>query len=174
MRIAVSGSHVVGKSTLAKALADALPQYQYVPEPYRLLEEEGHDFEEMPSIEDFELQLERSFQCVQESGTDVIFDRCPLDILGYLIAHRDADTFRLEDWMQRIQESVAELDMIVFVPIEEPDRIAVSHSEVQLRAEVDAVLRNIIVDDAYGLGIDVITTSGTVAERLRHALANLR
>jgi predicted ATPase len=174
MRIAVSGSHLVGKTTLAEALADALPRYQFVPEPYHLLEEDGHAFAEMPSIEDFELQLERSIQCIQESGTDVIFDRCPLDILGYLITHRDAEAFRLEDWMQRVQESVAELDMIVFVPIEEPDRIAVSHSDARLRDEVDAVLRDMIVDDAYGLGFDVVTASGAVAERLRQALACLR
>lgn len=82
MRIAISGSHLVGKTTLAEALADALPDHQLVPEPYHLLEEEGYEFGEMPSIEDFELQLERSFHCLQESGPAVVFDRCPLDMIG--------------------------------------------------------------------------------------------
>jgi len=173
MRIAVSGSHRVGKTTLAEALAEALPRHEFVPEPYHLLEEDGHEFAEMPSIEDFELQLERSFQCVQESGANVIFDRCPLDILGYLITHQDADVFQIGDWMPRVQESVAGLDIIVFVPIEEPDRIAVSHSDARLRAEVDAVLRDIIVDDTCGLGFDVITTAGETATRVRQVMANL-
>jgi hypothetical protein len=170
MRIAISGSHLVGKTTLAEALARALPRYELVPEPYRLLEEEGHEFAEMPSIEDFELQLERSFQCIQESGTNVVFDRCPLDILGYLVTHRDADAFQLEDWMPRLREAVAKLDLIVFVPVEDPDRVAVPRSQARLRSDVDTALRDIIGDDAYGLEIDVITAAGTPGDRLRHVV----
>ena len=71
MRIAISRSYLVGKTTLPEALADALPQFEVVPEPYHLLEEDGHVFAEMPSIEHFELQLELSLQCIQESGTNV-------------------------------------------------------------------------------------------------------
>lgn len=174
MRIAVSGSHRVGKTTLAKALTDALPRHQFVPEPYHLLEDEGHEFVEMPSIEDFELQLERSIQCIQESDANVVFDRCPLDIVGYLVSHRERDAFRIEEWMQGIQQCMTQLDTIVFVPIEEPDRIAVSPSDAPLRAEVDAVLHDLILDDAYGLGFDVVTATGTAAERLRHVQARLR
>jgi hypothetical protein len=33
MRIAISCSHLVGKTTLAKALAEALPRYDLVPVP---------------------------------------------------------------------------------------------------------------------------------------------
>ena len=174
MRIAISGSHLVGKTTLAEALADALPRHELVPEPYYLLEEEGHEFAEMPSLEDFELQLERSIQCVQESGPDVVFDRCPLDILGYLATHRDADGFQLEDWMPRVREAVAKLDLIVFVPIEDPDRVAVPPSQVRLRSEVDMALSELIVDDVYGLEIEVITVSGTLEARVRAVAAHLR
>jgi predicted ATPase len=174
MRIAVSGSHRVGKTTLAEALADALPGHVGVPEPYLLLEEEGHEFAEVPAIEDFELQLERSFRCSAESGSNVVFDRCALDILGYLLTHRDADAFQLEEWMPRVEESVASLDLVVFAPIEEPDRIAVLPSMDPLRAQVDAVLRDVIIDDAYGMGFDVITAEGTAAERLRRVMEELR
>jgi len=174
MRIAISGSHLVGKTTLAEALAEALPRHELVPEPYCLLEEDGHAFAEMPSIEDFELQLERSIQCVQESGADVVFDRCPLDILGYLVTHRDADAFRLEDWMPRVREAMAKLDLIVFVPIEDPDRVAVPREQAWLRSDVDRVLKDLVVDDAYGLGIDVIEVAGTPGARLRDLEAHLR
>jgi len=174
MRIAISGTHFVGKTTLAEALAEALPRHELVPEPYHLLEEDGHEFAGMPSIEDFELQLERSIQCVQESGTDAVFDRCPLDILGYLVTHRDADAFRLEDWMPRVREAMAKLDLIVFVPIEDPDRMAVPREQARLRSDVDLVLSDLIVDDAYGLEIDVITAAGTPGARLRRVAAHLR
>lgn len=173
MRIAVSGSHLVGKTTLVESLARALPAHDSIPEPYFLLEDDGHAFAEMPAMEDFELQLERSFQCIHESAANVIFDRCPLDILGYLITHRDADAFRLEDWMPRLQECIARLDLVVFVPIERPDRIAVPPSDAGLRAEVDAVLTEIVLDDAYGLGFEVIPVSGTAAQRLRQVVAHL-
>ena len=174
MRIAISGSHLVGKTTLAEALANALPGHGFVPEPYYLLEEEGHEFAEMPSIEDFELQLERSIQCVQESGTDAVFDRCPLDILGYLVTHRDADAFQLEEWMPRIREAVAKLDFIVFVPIEDPDRVAVPRSQARLRSEVDRALSDLILDDAHDLGIEVVTVAGSHEARMREVTAYLR
>jgi hypothetical protein len=171
MRIAISGSHLVGKTTLAEALVEALPRYELVPEPYYLLEEDGYEFAESPSIEDFERQLERSFQCIQDSGADVVFDRCPLDILGYLVTHRDAEAFHIEDWMPRVRDAVAMLDLIVFVPIEHPDRVAVPRSQARLRADVDAALSDIIVDDAYGLGFAVITAEGTPDARVRHVVA---
>ena len=174
MRIAISGSHLVGKTTLAEALAEALPGYELVPEPYYLLEEDGYEFEEMPSIEDFERQLERSIHSVRESGTNVVFDRCPLDMLGYLLTHRDRDAFEIEDWMPRVRESVAKLDLIVFVPVEDPDRVAVPRPEARLRAEVDEVLGEIVEADSYGLEIDVITVEGPTAARLLHVLERLR
>jgi hypothetical protein len=174
MRIAISGSHLVGKTTLAETLADALPRHEFVPEPYYLLEEEGHEFAEMPSLEDFELQLERSIRSVQESGTDVVFDRCPLDILGYLVTHRDADALDLEDWMPRVREAVARLDLIVFLPIEDPDRVAVPRSQARLRSRVDMALRDLILDDAWGLEYEVIMVAGTPEARLRDVVAHLR
>jgi hypothetical protein len=174
MRVAISGSHLVGKTSLVEALAGILPGYEVVPEPYHLLEEEGHAFAEMPSIEGFELQLERSCQCVLGGGANIVFDRCPLDIVAYLVTHTDADAFHLDDWMPRIRESIARLDLIAFVPIEEPDRIAVPRSQVSLRAEVDTVLRDIIADDAYGLGVDVITIGGTLEARVRQVAAHLQ
>ena len=47
MRIAISGTHFSGKSTLVEALSEALPQYTIVEEPYYLLQEEGHEFAEI-------------------------------------------------------------------------------------------------------------------------------
>lgn len=164
----------MGKTTLGEALADALPQHRFVPEPYRLLEDEGHEFGEMPSVEDFERQLERSFECLREGGEAVVFDRCPLDIVGYLQAHEDADAFDLDEWMPRLREHVATLDAIVFVPIEAPDRVAVPRSEARFRAEVDAVLRDLVLDDAYGLEVDVIEVAGSLDARLRQVLAHVR
>lgn len=173
MRIAISGAHRVGKTTLAEALADALPGHVLVPEPYYLLEDEGHEFEEMPSLEDFELQLERSLAALEDAAADVIVDRCPIDLVAYLQAHRDAANFDLDDWLPRIRERMATLDLVVFVPIEAPDRVPVERSEARLRAKVDDALRELLLDDALDVGVAAIEVRGPVDSRVRQVLTQL-
>lgn len=175
MRIAVSGTHFTGKTTLVEGLAKALPKYSVVEEPYRLLEEEGHEFAEMPSIEDFELQLERSIGCLEESGANVIFDRCPVDFLGYLLTHDDAEYFDFEKWLPRVQAAVETLDLVVFVPVEERDRIPLPSSEdAELRMQVDEKLKEILLDDEFDFDVDVLEVRGAPHERVQQVLAYLR
>jgi hypothetical protein len=170
MRIAISGSHGVGKTTLAEALAAALPNYELVPEPYRLLEDEGYVFPETPSVEDFEAQLERSLVCLEQAGTHVIFDRCAVDLLGYLSTPMFPVASGL---LASVEGLLADIDFIVFVPIEHPDRIAVPREDAAWRREVDASLRDIIVDDGYGFKVPFITVSGTTAERVQQVLQRM-
>lgn len=174
MRIAISGTHFSGKSTLVEELSKALPKYSAVEEPYRLLEEEGYEFTEMPSVEDFELQLERSIGCLEESEPNVIFDRCPADFLGYLLTHSEADLFDLEKWLPRVQAAVETLDLIVFVPVEERDRIALPSSEdAELRLQVDEKLKEILLDDEFDFNVDVLEVTGAPHERVQRVLAYL-
>ncbi len=171
MRIAISGAHRVGKTTLAGALADALAGHALVPEPYYLLEDDGHEFEETPSLEDFEAQLERSLTSLEQAGADVVFDRCPLDLVAYLRTHREAAAFDLDDWLPRVRDAMATLDLVVFVPIEAPDRVPVDRADARLRARVDDDVRDLVLDDALDLGIVAVEVLGPVEARLRQALA---
>ena len=86
MRIAISGTHFSGKSTLVEALSQRLPKYEVFEEPYFLLEEEGHDFSDPPSVEDFETQMEYSVDLIISSPQDSLFDRCPIDFFAYALA----------------------------------------------------------------------------------------
>ena len=98
MRVAVSGTHGVGKSTLVADLARALPGHVAVPEPYLQMLDEGHAFADPPSIEDYEAQLERSLANLEASGDTTahsIFERCPADFLAYAAAHEDASKVQL-------------------------------------------------------------------------------
>ncbi|HKV11843.1 MAG TPA: AAA family ATPase [Thermoanaerobaculia bacterium] len=175
MRIAVSGSHRTGKSTLVEALSKALPEHSAVEEPYRLLEEEGYEFTEMPSVEDFELQLERSIGCLKEGEPNVIFDRCPADFLGYLLTHSEAELFDLERWLSRVQAAVETLDLVVFVPVEERDRIPIPSSEdADLRMEVDEKLKEILLDNEFDFDVDVLEVTGAPRERVQRVMACLR
>jgi predicted ATPase len=174
MRIAVSGAHRTGKTTLVEELTRVLPAYAAVDEPYYLLEEEGHEFAEMSSLEDFELQLERSIECIAESERDTVFDRCPADILAYLLTHDDADGFDVEAWLSRVENAMQQLDLIVFVPVEHPDRITVSADERRPRRRVDEELREIVLGDRWEFGVDAVEVAGPPHERIRQVLAHVR
>lgn len=174
MRIAVSGAHRTGKTTLIEELGRALPAYLTVDEPYYLLEEEGHEFAEMPCLEDFELQLERSIESIAQSEGNCLFDRCPSDMLAYLITHDEAEEFDVDRWLPRVRDAMRRLDLIVFVPIEEPDRVALSASDrMRLRRRVDEELRDIVLDDRWDFGILAIEVTGSPRERARQVLAHV-
>jgi hypothetical protein len=172
MRIAVSGAHRTGKTTLIEELSRALPTYGVVDEPFHLLEEDGYGFPAMPSPEDFELQLERSIECLTDGGSNQLFDRCPADIVAYLIAHSDSDGFDVEPWLPRIRSAMQRLNLIVFVPVENPDRISFFElDEDDLRRRVDEEIRDIVLDDRWDFGIEAVEVTGTLRERTRQVLA---
>lgn len=87
MRIAVSGAHRVGKTTLVETLGRSFPEYELFDEPYYVLEERGHHSSVFPSIQDFKLQFECSVRQLKDSDQNSIIDRCPLDIVAYLSTH---------------------------------------------------------------------------------------
>ena len=174
MRIAISGSHRVGKTSLAEALASILPGYELIPEPYHALEEEGHEFSDMPSLDDFLLQLERSIQSFEQSGPDTIFDRCPLDIVAYLQTHEERGAFDLAEWAGRIRDAMSRLSLLVFVPVEEPDRISVPREDRRLRAEVDEKLEELVMDSSYAGDVEVLHAGGTLEKRVASVRAQLR
>jgi predicted ATPase len=174
MRIAVSGAHRTGKTTLVHALARALPGFVAVEEPYHLLEEEGHAFADPPSLEDFERQLERSIAAVLGEDEDRIFDRCPADVLAYLTTHHDADAFDADAWMPRVRDAMGRLDLVVFVPVEHPDRVKVSDPEdAAWRRRVDGELRDVLLADRRELGVEAVEVAGTLRERVRQVLARV-
>ncbi|MFE8597712.1 AAA family ATPase [Archangium violaceum] len=176
MRIAVTGTHRVGKSTLIEELEEQLAEYRVIDEPYHLLEEEGYEFASPPCLEDFLEQLRRSMELLEEEGSarNVLFDRCPLDFLGYLLTHEDSDSFDVEEWLARVRSTLQTLDLVVFVPIEERDRIRIpAHEDPRLRAEVDEKLAGILFDDPFELGMEVLSVHGSTSARVAQILEHL-
>ena len=171
MRIAVSGAHQTGKTTLIEELSRALPGYEVLEEPYYLLEEEGHEFAETPGLEDFELQLERSIECIAGSEEDCLFDRCPVDLLAYLLTHRELDGFDAGRWLSRARSAMRQLDLIVFVPVENPDRVVSEPEEDDWRLRVDEELQEILLADRWDFGVEVVEVTGSPRERVRQVLA---
>lgn len=166
VRIAFSGSHRVGKSTLVEHIAIALPAYTVVDEPYYLLEEDGHEMSEPPTLKDFVAQLERSVAALEAGEANVLFDRCPADILAYLLTHEDAAAFDADAWTERTRRAMQTLDLVVFVPIENPDRIPLQpHEDAALRRAVDEKLRELLMDDPFGFEAETMNVNGDVRTR---------
>ena len=104
MRIAVSGTHCSGKTTLIDEFLLNHPDYSHEPEPYAALEEDyGEAFSAEPGAEEFYRQLEFNVSRLHEyaMGKCVMFERCPVDFLAYLLAlkdlRRDEDGSRIAD-----------------------------------------------------------------------------
>jgi hypothetical protein len=174
VRIAFSGSHRVGKSTLLEHIAIALPAYTVVDEPYYLLEEDGYEASTPPTIDDFVAQLERSLTALEARDANVLFDRCPADILAYLLTHEDADAFDVDAWSERASHAMQTLDLVVYVPIEAPDPIPLPPDENQaLRHAVDQKVRDLLMDDPYGFETDMMTVRGDIRTRVMQAMRRI-
>ena len=166
MRIAVSGTHFSGKSTLVASLLKWLPDYTSVDEPYFLLEQQGYEFSDPPLLEDFREQLNCSITSLNESQNNTIFDRCSLDCLAYMLAV--SRTMDEEPWIQKIENAVKRLDLIVFVPIEYCERILVPPSpNLKLRMKVDEKLVELILDDSLKIleNVEVLEVTGCLENR---------
>jgi predicted ATPase len=171
VRIAFTGTHRSGKSTLIERLAERLPRYLGVDEPYCLLEEEGYESASPPSIDDFAAQLDRSIASLQEGDADVLFDRCPVDILAYLLSHEDAASFDADEHQERIAAAMKTLDLIVFVPIESRDRIPVpSHEDHELRLAVHDKIEELLLEAGLAHGVEVLQIDGDVSARVQQVM----
>jgi hypothetical protein len=161
MRIAILGAHLVGKTTLAEKLHESFPDYEFYQEPYFELQEMGFDFSEVPTADDYMMQLEHSIKQIMRSNRNAIFDRCPIDLLGYALAVDNAVNFSAV--FNKIQNAIKEIDIFVFVPIEKPDRISCSESDLlELRKEVNDIICELIDD----FDLEVIEVKGNLSERL--------
>jgi hypothetical protein len=179
LRIAVSGTHGSGKSTLIEAFLRAHPDFAHESEPYTVLVEDyGEEFSSEPTADDFYRQLEFNIDRLQRypSGARVIFERSPVDYFAYLLALNDLDRDRVDSLLETVRGmvlgAIQHLDMIVFLPLDDANWIEVSAEEdPKLRKAVDSRLVAIFGDDEFGL-VDsgspaVVEARGSTARRLR-------
>jgi len=180
MRVAVSGTHCCGKTTLVEQFLLAHPDFAHEPEPYASLQEDyGEVFAEEPSAEDFYRQLEFNIARLRDyrPGQQVIFERCPADFLAYLLAlddiRRDQETAQfIEKAVGLAGEGLGHLDLIVYLPLDDMDTGVMPDSEYpELRAAVDDRLVGILGGDDLNFFSSrhpaVLEVRGSTARRLR-------
>jgi hypothetical protein len=160
MRIAVSGSHGTGKSTLIAAFLDRCPGYLHEPEAFETLGDEV-DFDEagQPTSEGLESLLRYTVSRVEghPPGTHVVFERSPLDYLAYAAAGRGpawkgARREFLAAQVPIVRASLEHLDLIAYVPVSAGGPVQGRPGEdARFRGRVDECLRRALLDDEYDL-----------------------
>ena len=157
MRIAISGSHGTGKSTLIAAFLERRPRYTHEPEAYETLADDVDLAGEGPTPEALEHLIRWTIAAVSEHGpaADVIHERSPADYLAYAAASRKSwGPGEADDLVARfaplVAASLAHLDLIAVVPV--CAEIAARPGEDErFRRRVDRALRGILLDDDLGV-----------------------
>lgn len=180
MRIAISGSHCSGKSTLIEDFLAVHPDYLHEPEPYEWLEDfYGEAVAAEPTAADFHRQLEISVERLQQysRGANVILERSSIDFVAYLLALTDLgrsarDCELTASATDLAATGMAHVDLLVVLPLNGRDGIVAPESEdLELRDSMNERLLELVANDEHSLlgGTRVLEISGTRRQRA-HAL----
>ncbi len=176
MRIGVSGTHGVGKSTLAAGLRECLPDHVVADEPYDVLVERGHEFGFPPSTDDLRVLIEFTVRSLVASrDPHVIFDRTPLDYLAYLTAlgADPADAVAADP----LRAAFATVDILVIVPISAAaDALLPAPALPALRSAANDALLTLAYDDPFDAWPDtpILELDAPLPDRLGQALRAIR
>lgn len=168
MRIAVSGTHGVGKSTLIDEFLRRHPEFTHEPEPYTVMVEDlGEEFSAEPCVEDFLRQLDFNIERLAQYAAkeNVIYERCPVDFIAYIHA---LDPQSAEESRDSITEAMQHLDLIVYLPFDETRG---EDEFPKLQRGVDQRLSAIFREDEFGImsatNANVVEAHGPTDQRLR-------
>ena len=167
MRIAVSGSHSLGKSTVVNDWVAKQPQFIREEEPYRALGLFGPyeiHFREASTKLHNGLQMYYNISRMyryHRSTDDVIFDRAPVDYIAYsqYTANRgstDIDDAFVESMVPVVRESLDHLDILAFVPKSDAWPVEMEADGIRpvdhaYRDEVDAIFKQIYREGRFNL-----------------------
>ena len=159
MRIAISGSHSLGKSTVVNDWVALNGEYMREEEPYRVLGLRG-PYEIL--FRDASTRLHNGIQMYYSIGRlnryftpaeQVIFDRAPVDYIAYsqYTANQhltDIDDDFVLSMVPAVRESLERLDILAFVPHSDAWPVAMEDDGIRpvdyaYRDEVDAIFKEI-------------------------------
>ena len=159
MRIAISGSHSLGKSTVVNDWVAQNPHFKREEEPYRALGLHG-PYEIL--FRDASTKLHNGIQLYYNIGRvhryghsedDVIFDRAPVDYIAYSQYTADQGTTDINDafvesMVPAAREALDHLDILAFVPKSEEWPVEMEADGIRpvdqgYRDQVDAIFKQI-------------------------------
>jgi len=154
MRIAVSGTHFIGKSTLIEDFIKKHPNYRCEVESYyQLLDEKTIEPALEPGLDSLLEQLDFSIEQLNKHANDnILFDRCPIDFIAYGMCVLEQDDVDIQDseFAERfpdVKEALNHLDLIVFLPITKENLIEYTEENPAYRKAADKCFKKIYRDD---------------------------
>jgi len=159
MRVAVSGSHSVGKSTLIAAFLSRHPEYAHEPEAFEVLADDVELTESgVPTPDGLLLLLNYTLAAVRSRAAQprVVFERSPVDYLAYAAASArawppgEARTF-LRSQTPLVRAALRHLDLVAYLPLPTVGSVRRRGEDRAFRRRVDARLRDALLDDRYEL-----------------------
>jgi len=167
MRIAVSGSHSLGKSTVVNDWLACHPHFSREEEPYRALGLHGPYeilFRDASTRLHNGIQLYYNISRVHRYATpadDVIFDRAPVDYLAYSQYTADTGCTDINDafvasMVPAVTESLDRLDILAFVPKSDKWPVEMETDGIRpvdhaYRDAVDVIFKQIYREGRYGV-----------------------
>jgi hypothetical protein len=198
MRIAISGSHSLGKSTVVNDWVAAHPEFRREEEPYRALALNGPYeilFRESSTRLHNGIQLYYNISRVNRYSSvadDVIFDRAPVDYLAYsqYTANQgttDIDSVFVASMVAAVRESLDHLDVLAFVPKSEAWPVEMEADGIRpvdhvYRDEVDAIFKQIYREGRFAvmpalhppLMVELFGSRNQRLDQLQQAIAEVK
>jgi hypothetical protein len=162
VRVAVSGSHGVGKSTLIAAFLGRHPEYAHEPEAFEVMADEIDLTESgAPTPDGLRTLLDYTVSALEGRSVqpNVVFERSPLDYLAYAAASgsawpRGEKRRLLATHSAVVRSSIRHLDLVAFLPLSPMGPGRRRGEDGRFRRRVDHWMRRVLVDDVYGLFAD--------------------
>jgi len=198
MRIAISGSHSLGKSTVVNDWVAAHPEFRREEEPYRALALNGPYeilFREASTRLHNGIQMYYNISRVYRYSSpadDVIFDRAPVDYLAYsqYTANQgstDIDSAFVASMVPAVRESLDHLDILAFVPKSEAWPVEMEADGIRpvdhaYRDEVDVIFKQIYREGRFAvmpsvhppLMLELVGSRHQRLDQLREAIAEVK
>jgi nicotinamide riboside kinase len=170
IRVAISGSHSTGKSTLLKALAEKLAaQGKRVGvglEPIRAVAKRQRNSSDQRNV--YVNLLAEHFRRLNVADLDLaLYDRSLFDFRTYLKLDAPGETALIELTDELLPRYAAEFDLFLYMPLEIP-LTPDGHrpTDEGYRRKVDAELRSLMAK----AGVQIVEISGDVDARVAQAL----
>jgi hypothetical protein len=154
MRIAISGTANLGKSTLVKDFLQEWDMYGREVKTYRdVLNEKQLPHSKKTTKESQKAILDYMVETLKEFKKDdkVIFDRCPLDNLVYSMwamsqEDSDIDEEFIDECIPIVREALTNLDIIFFIPMTKHNKIDIEddgfrETDKQYIKEIDSFFK---------------------------------
>lgn len=159
MRIAVSGTHFMGKTTLIEDFIKVHSEYRYEIEVYyKLQNEKSIELAVEPSLDSLIEQLDYCIELLNQYTTEpnIIFDRCPVDYIAYSMCAIEQDLIDINDTeiaerFQAVKEALDSLNMIIFLPMTKEHTIEYIEENPAYREAADRYFKKIYRDDVLDI-----------------------